>query len=441
MELQLQTVTIRNYGQFEELDLTLPAERHAAFGRLRLTLVVGQNGTGKTTFFRFLTDLFSKVPDVELEECSATYRIRRPRLISGARKPPVEVPSRIIVSTYSPVDGFGSVFDRADRVVPLKYLGLDVERAFKEFRNPSRVFLGEVASTMLGESVERRKQVERLLSTIGFSARIRLLIDASRERLRMRLNRIDRGLVRNPESFLAAAERWMSFLGYVVAKKKPVRGRVMLDTSQLDWYPTGVEGFASDLITLAGALRSVAYFPITALVFQRGEQWIPLEDFSSGERALFFRFLGLIREIKDDALVLVDEPEIHLHPEWVQRFVGLLVSLFRDVNAHVLIASHSPLIASDVPADCILGLRKEGVKIVPYTVQDRSLGTSPSIILREVFGLADDKGDFTREVIGRIEAYIKAGKKREALALYDLLGDSDEKYDLFRNLRGLSERS
>lgn len=124
----------------------------------------------------------------------------------------------------------------------------------------------------------------------------------------------------------------------------------------------------------------------------------------------------------------------------MQWFVGLFVTLFRDVSVYVLIASHSPLIAADVPADCILGLRKEGGRVLPYTVEDRSLGTSASVILREVFGLTDEKGDFANQVIARTREYIRQGQVERAIALYDLLGDSDEKFQLFRELKRLRER-
>ncbi|MBY8186655.1 ATP-binding protein [Vibrio fluvialis] len=35
-------------------------------------------------------------------------------------------------------------------------------------------------------------------------------------------------------------------------------------------------------------------------------------------------FLGIISSIDDDALILIDEPEISLHPSWQQKFVEIL---------------------------------------------------------------------------------------------------------------------
>ena len=75
----------------------------------------------------------------------------------------------------------------------------------------------------------------------------------------------------------------------------------------------------------------------------------PLEKRSSGEQCLFLLFLGLISSIEDNSLILIDEPEISLHPSWQQRFVSILHDAFDQYNGcHFIIATHSPLILSDL---------------------------------------------------------------------------------------------
>ncbi|MGI2788591.1 AAA family ATPase [Vibrio fluvialis] len=75
----------------------------------------------------------------------------------------------------------------------------------------------------------------------------------------------------------------------------------------------------------------------------------PLGARSSGEQCLFLLFLGIISSIDDDALILIDEPEISLHPSWQQKFVEILhTSLNMYSGCHFIIATHSPLIVSDI---------------------------------------------------------------------------------------------
>ncbi len=70
---------------------------------------------------------------------------------------------------------------------------------------------------------------------------------------------------------------------------------------------------------------------------------------SSGEQCLFLLFLGIISSIEDNSLICIDEPEISLHPQWQERFVDILKDSFSGYQGcHFLIATHSPLIVSDI---------------------------------------------------------------------------------------------
>lgn len=46
--------------------------------------------------------------------------------------------------------------------------------------------------------------------------------------------------------------------------------------------------------------------------------------------------------IKDGGLIILDEPEIHLHPEWQLVFAELIVMLQKEFVLHILLNTHSP---------------------------------------------------------------------------------------------------
>ncbi|TOO95411.1 ATP-binding protein, partial [Vibrio parahaemolyticus] len=70
---------------------------------------------------------------------------------------------------------------------------------------------------------------------------------------------------------------------------------------------------------------------------------------SSGEQCLFLIFMGIISSIEDNALICIDEPEISLHPQWQEKFVDILNDSFSSYKGcHFIIATHSPLIVSDI---------------------------------------------------------------------------------------------
>ena len=105
---------------------------------------------------------------------------------------------------------------------------------------------------------------------------------------------------------------------------------------------------------------------------------------SSGERALYTFFSRLIGEIfgkqgeihhaainkiihdnKYDVktiIILLDEPDLQLHPEWQQKFIDMLLHLlwlyFPKVNFQIIITTHSPILLSDIPKSNVIFIDK-----------------------------------------------------------------------------------
>ncbi|MBP27821.1 AAA family ATPase [Methylobacterium sp.] len=82
---------------------------------------------------------------------------------------------------------------------------------------------------------------------------------------------------------------------------------------------------------------------------------IDLKQASSGELSIAISFMSLASSLDDSSLILIDEPETNLHPEWQAKYVELLTSTFSGfVNCHYILATHSPLILSDSPPSATL---------------------------------------------------------------------------------------
>lgn len=67
---------------------------------------------------------------------------------------------------------------------------------------------------------------------------------------------------------------------------------------------------------------------------------------SSGERELLtYMFAIFVLNVRD-ALIVVDEPELHLHPKWQQTLLRLFVRLSEKTGNQFLLATHSPTFVS-----------------------------------------------------------------------------------------------
>jgi predicted ATP-dependent endonuclease of OLD family len=69
-----------------------------------------------------------------------------------------------------------------------------------------------------------------------------------------------------------------------------------------------------------------------------------LLTFSSGEKQLFILLTYLAFISDESGLLMIDEPELSLHPAWQKRFVKALESI-RPNDCQVVLATHSPEIA------------------------------------------------------------------------------------------------
>ena len=70
---------------------------------------------------------------------------------------------------------------------------------------------------------------------------------------------------------------------------------------------------------------------------------IRLEDTATGMKT--FAYIQKLVEngyLNERTLLLIDEPEAHLHPKWIFEFAHLLVLLNKDLGVKVMVASHNP---------------------------------------------------------------------------------------------------
>jgi predicted ATPase len=79
------------------------------------------------------------------------------------------------------------------------------------------------------------------------------------------------------------------------------------------------------------------------IVFQRQNESILLKNVAAG-----IKYFGLLQRLaennhlKADNLLIIDEPENHLHPEWQLLLAELIIKLVHQHKVYVLINSHSP---------------------------------------------------------------------------------------------------
>lgn len=99
-----------------------------------------------------------------------------------------------------------------------------------------------------------------------------------------------------------------------------------------------------------------------------------INHLSSGEKQLFVRAMALRMVNANNSVILIDEPEISMHPGWQQRIVKVYEKIGN--NNQLIIATHSPHIVASVPKESVKLLKRENgqIKIIEYNEISGSYG-------------------------------------------------------------------
>lgn len=128
-----------------------------------------------------------------------------------------------------------------------------------------------------------------------------------------------------------------------------------------------------------------------------------LTPLSSGHLA-FFRFaLHSCLFVENGTLVLMDEPETHLHPNLISEFVLLLNELLTRTGSIAIISTHSAYFVREAPRGCVVIMRREesssGVIIQSENPRLGTFGSNVGSISHFIF--EDDQGTLLSRLIGR----------------------------------------
>lgn len=160
------------------------------------------------------------------------------------------------------------------------------------------------------------------------------------------------------------------------------------------------------------------------IFFQKNGQRISFDSCSSGEKHILFAYIGILSRIDHDTLILIDEPEISLHPEWQIRYVSTLSKLFDKYrNCCFVLASHSHYFVSELQGDTstIVVLKKDPdsntpkAEIIPYD----TYSWSAENIIYNVFGIRTTRNFYFESdlsfLLTSLESFDGSAEKRDSI--------------------------
>jgi ATPase subunit of ABC transporter with duplicated ATPase domains len=136
-----------------------------------------------------------------------------------------------------------------------------------------------------------------------------------------------------------------------------------------DWL-----GFISDAFDSSEIRELVVKEPAAAI-----------ETMSAGQRALTQLYAALFARLDQQSLVLLDEPENHLHPSLLARFIRKFNDLLELRRAFAVVATHSPIVVQETPARFVTIFEREGEVTTTRHPDFETFGESTDGICERLF--------------------------------------------------------
>ena len=172
--------------------------------------------------------------------------------------------------------------------------------------------------------------------------------------------------------------------------------------------------------------------------FEEAEE-LALDQLSGGYRIVLALAADLARRmaqgnphlddpLRSEAIVLIDEVDLHLHPSWQQRVLTDLARTFP--NTQFIVSTHSPQVLTTTRPEHVVALRREGGNVVAEQAAAPTYGAEAGDVLAAVMGV--DERPRGNEFVRLLDDYLRL--------VDDGRGASPDALSLRRRIEDLSPR-
>ena len=395
--MKIEKVHIKNIKGIKDLELSFRKDDKI----LDLIVLAGINGSGKTTILEAIKDFFNNTnisydePEKSNIYLNIFFEDFEKKQIEEAEKSSIDNYEHKLQDFFSALQSYE--YNRKNNGEYYSYL------IAKFFENPPKIIYVPAENKF--------EEIQTYSTTLSKKYKF--------------INTINSNVIRDIPSYIATRRNYLATIEEDLTMKEITNKVVneINDIFNILELDVKLKGFSKDE-------RTIPIFENSA-----GEEF-DINDLSSGEKQLFLRTLSIKMLEPDNSIILIDEPELSLHPKWQQRIIEVYKNIGK--NNQIIVATHSPHILGSVSNENIFILyRNENGKIDAKTGDDiySSYGQPVERVLKDIMGLESVRAPKIEKELEELKKLVDEDKydteefKKKYNNLLEILGNTDE--DLF----------
>lgn len=173
------------------------------------------------------------------------------------------------------------------------------------------------------------------------------------------------------------------------------------------------------------ALSSLDLLSFPSLRIHKRNADFAFESSSSGETHLLCQLIGIMSDIVHNSIILIDEPENSSHPNWQVSYVGWLKHIFSHYSdCHFVIATHSHFMLTDLTpdsSDIIALVRDDENKLKDGAVGVNTFNWTVDDILYRVFHVRNTRNYVFESRM--LELYKMVSERRNKAKIIEIIDE------------------
>ena len=395
--MKIEKVHIKNIKGIKDLELSFRKDDKI----LDLIVLAGVNGSGKTTILEAIKDFFDNknINFGDIEKSNVNLKIFfedfEKKQIEEAEKSSIDNYEHKLQDFFSALQSYE--YNRKNNGEYYSYL------IAKFFENPPKIIYVPAENKF--------EEIQTYSTTLSKEYKF--------------INTINSNIIRDIPSYIATRRNYLATIEEDLTMKE-VTNKVVNEINSI-----------FNILELDVKLKGFSKDEKTMPIFENSaSEEFDINDLSSGEKQLFLRTLSIKMLEPNNSIILIDEPELSLHPKWQQRIIEVYKKI--GENNQIIVATHSPHILGSISNENIFILyRNENGKIEAKTGAelDSSYGQPVERVLKDIMGLKSVRTPKIDRDIQELRKLVDEDKydteefKKKYNNLLKILGNIDE--DLF----------